>query len=356
MQNITKKKYLVKPKYHSNNMKKPFIIGEVSANHNGKIKQAKQIINLAKKSGLSAVKLQTYTPETMTINSRRKDFLVKNGIWKGFTLWDLYKKAQTPFEWQKELFNYAKKIGIKCFSTPFDIKALEVLEKINCPFYKVSSFEMTDLELISEIAKTKKNMIISTGLASLKEIEIAYNVAKKGGAKKISLLYCVSIYPASINDFHLENISILKKEFNCPVGLSDHSIDNKIALVAASLGAEIFEKHIALANQTKSPDIKFSLKGKKEIKDYINDVYLGQRLTKNKNFYRSDQELKGRVFRRSIYVVKDIKKGEKFSQENIKKIRPGHSLSALYYKKIIGKTSNKNLIFGDRIKKKNIKF
>ena len=173
---------------------------------------------------------------------------------------------------------------------------------------------MTDLELISEIAKTKKNMIISTGLASLKEIEIAYNVAKKGGAKKISLLYCVSIYPASINDFHLENISILKKEFNCPVGLSDHSIDNKIALVAASLGAEIFEKHIALANQTKSPDIKFSLKGKKEIKDYINDVYLGQRLTKNKNFYRSDQELK-EEFLEDQYMLLKILKGENFRKK-----------------------------------------
>lgn len=336
-------------------MKKPFIIGEVSANHNGKIEQAKKIISLAKNSGLSAVKLQTYTPGTMTINSRRPDFIVKKGIWKGNALWNLYQKAQTPFEWQKELFIYAKKVGIKCFSTPFDIKALEILEEINCPFYKVSSFEMTDLELISEIARTKKDIIISTGLASLKEIDIAFNTAKKHGAKSISLLYCVSIYPADIKDFHLENIKILRKKFNCTIGLSDHSTDNRIALVAASIGAEIFEKHIALKNQLSSPDIKFSLKGTGQIKEYIKNIYIGKSLTEKKEFFRSKEELEGRIFRRSIYVVKSIEKGERFSKSNIKKIRPGYSLDAMYYSSILGKISKKKFLPGDRISKKDFK-
>lgn len=336
-------------------MSNQFIIGEVSCNHNGSIKQAKKIIKLAKLSKLSAVKLQTYTPETMTINSKKKDFVVKNGLWKGYKLWDLYKIAQTPFEWQKELFEYSKKIGIKCFSTPFDLKALEVLEKINCPFYKVSSFEMNDLELISKIAQTRKKIIISTGLASLKEIEKAFNIAYKNKAKEINLLYCVSIYPASINDFHLENIKILKDKFDCEVGLSDHSIDNKVATVAAAMGATIFEKHIALENQKKSPDIKFSLKGKKQITEYKKDIILGQKLTSKKIFYRSPKELKGRIFRRSIYAVEKIKKGEKFTRNNIRKIRPGFSINAIHFDKILNKKAKKNYSIGDRLSNDYIK-
>ena len=337
-------------------MSNPFIIGEVSCNHNGSISQAKKIIKLAKSANLSAVKLQTYTPETMTIDSSKKDFIVKNGLWKGYKLWDLYKIAQTPFEWQEELFKYAKQKGIKCFSTPFDLKALEILEKINCPFYKVSSFEMNDLELISKIAQTRKKLLFLLVWLSLKEIEKAFNTAYKNQAKEINLLYCVSIYPASVDDFHLENIKILKDKFNCEVGLSDHSIDNKVAIVAAAMGATIFEKHIALENQKRSPDIKFSLKGKKKITKYKEDIILGQKLKNKKIFYRSPKELKGRVFRRSIYVVKKIQKGEKFTKNNVKKIRPGFSINAIYFDQILNQKAKKNYSIGERLSDNYIKY
>lgn len=191
--------------------KSPFIVAEVSANHNGSINHAKKIIKLAKKSGADAVKLQTYTPDTITVNSKKKDFLIKSGIWKGFSLWQLYEKAQTPFEWQKELFEYSKKIKILCFSTPFDETAVDLLEKIKCPIYKVASFEINHLPLIKKIALTKKPMIISTGTSNLKEIDLAVKTAKNFGAKDITILYCVSNYPSQEKDFNLNNIKILKK-------------------------------------------------------------------------------------------------------------------------------------------------
>jgi len=225
--------------------KKTYFIAEISANHNGSLQQAKKIIYTAKKYGADAVKLQTYTPDTMTIKSKKSDFKIQGGLWDGKTLWDLYKKAQTPFEWHKELFGYAKKIKITCFSTPFDESAVDLLESLNCPFYKVASFEMNHIPLIKRIAQTKKPIIISTGMANLKEIDIAYKTAKKNGAKEIILLYCVSNYPSKISDFNFNNIRILKERYNCKVGFSDHSIDNKVVGAAIAAGAEVIEKHIA---------------------------------------------------------------------------------------------------------------
>ncbi len=329
--------------------KPPFLIAEISANHCGNYQLAKKLIKCAKNNGADAVKIQTYTADTMTIKSKKKYFKIKSGLWKGYSLWDLYNKAHTPLDWHKKLFSYAKKIGITIFSTPFDETAVDFLEKLKCPFYKVASFEMTDLPLIKKIASTKKPMIISTGMASVKQIELTYKTAKKNGAKNISLLYCVSNYPSEIKDFNLNNIKFLKKKFKCKVGLSDHSIDNKVAITAIAAGAEIVEKHIALDGQKNGLDIKFSLKGKK-IKEFKNDIKIAYDLLGKKQFYRNKSEEKSKLFKRSIFIVKNIKKGEKFSTENIKRIRPGHGLEPKYYERILGKKSPKNLSKGNPLR------
>ena len=239
----------------------PFFVAEISANHNGNFSNAKKLIKLAKQSGADAVKLQTFKPDTMTLNSNKKYFKIKEGLWKGNNLWKLYEKAQTPYKWHKSLFSYAKKIGIKCFSTPFDETAVDFLESLRCPIYKIASFEMQDFPLIKKVIKTKKPIIISTGMASLEEIETVYNFVKKNGAKKIALLYCVSNYPSKISDFNLNNIKILKRRFKCTIGLSDHSQDDLVAFSAVSAGAQIIEKHIALEGQKKAWILNF-FKGK----------------------------------------------------------------------------------------------
>ncbi len=326
----------------------PILIAEISANHNGSIKNAKKLIYTAKKNGADIVKLQTYEPRNMTIDSSKNDFLVKEGLWKGYKLWDLYKEAQTPLSWQKELFRYSKKIKMPCFSTPYDDEGIEVLKKLNAQMYKISSFEMNDIFLVKKICKLKKPVIISTGLASIKEIRNVYNIAKKSGCKKIILLYCVSSYPAKNTDFNLNNIKILQKKFNCEIGFSDHSVDNSVAMLAVASGVRIIEKHIALENQTKGLDIEFSIKGK-EIRKFKEDMHKAWELMGKKNFYRSKNELKNVKFQRSIYVIKKIEKGEKFSSKNIRRIRPGYSLSPKYWDIIKGKEAKKSFSKGSRI-------
>jgi len=320
----------------------PFFVAEISANHNGSLYKAKKIIHTAKKYGADAIKLQTYTPDTMTVKSNKSDFKIKGGLWDGKTLWDLYEKAQTPFEWHKELFDYAKKLKITCFSTPFDESAVDLLESLNCPFYKVASFEMNHIPLIKKIAQTKKPIIISTGMANLKEIDLAYNTAKKNGAKEIILLYCVSNYPSKISDFNFNNIRILKERYNCKVGFSDHSTDNKVVAAAIAAGAEVIEKHIALEGQKKGFDLAFSLKGK-EIKDYAQVIKDTSLMMGKKFFFRNKSENHSLQFRRSIYAVSDIKKGEKFTKKNIRVIRPGFGISPVYFEKLINKKSPFNI-------------
>tara|TARA_B100001173_G_C16013767_1_gene558825 strand:+ start:749 stop:1795 length:1047 start_codon:yes stop_codon:yes gene_type:complete len=319
-------------------LKKPFFIAEISANHNGSLNKAKKLILSAKKNGADAVKLQTYTPDTMTPKSNKNHFKIKKGLWKGYNLWDLYNKGHTPYSWHKKLFEYAKKINIKIFSTPFDASAIDLLESLNCPFYKVASFEITDYPLIKKLAKTNKTIIISTGLASLKEIEFTYNYAKKHGAKEIILLYCVSKYPSVDQDFNLNNINILKKKFNCTVGFSDHSKNNQIAFAAVAAGAEIVEKHIALKEKKKGLDYEFSLKGH-EIKKFKNDLIKSYKLLGKQYFYRNKDENKNKYYRRSIFAIKNILPGEKFTKDNIKVLRPNIGISSYYYEKIIGKKS-----------------
>ena len=332
----------------------PFFIAEISANHNGSLKKAKKLIEAAKKYGADAVKLQSYTPSTITIKSKRIEFLIKKGLWKGKTLWDLYKKAQTPFEWHKELFDYAKKLKITSFSTPFDESAVDLLESLNCPFYKVASFEMNHIPLIKKIAQTKKTIIISTGMANLKEIDLAYKTAKNNGAKEIILLYCVSNYPSKISDFNLNNIRILKERYNCKVGFSDHSIDNKVVAAAIAAGAEVVEKHIALEGQKKGFDLAFSLKGK-EIKDYAQVIKDTSLMMGKKYFFRNASENQSLQFRRSIYAVSDIKKGEKFNKKNIRVIRPGLGIQPFYFEKLINKKSPSNIKCQTPIRKSLLK-
>tara|TARA_B100000378_G_C17990916_1_gene393807 strand:- start:35 stop:1069 length:1035 start_codon:yes stop_codon:yes gene_type:complete len=328
----------------------PFLVAEISANHCGNINLAKKLIKCAKDNGADAAKLQTYTADTMTIQSNKKYFKIKNGLWKGYDLWNLYNEAHTPLEWNKKLFDYGKKLGITIFSTPFDETAVNLLEKLKCPMYKVASFEITDLLLIKKISQTKKPIIISTGMASMEEIELAYRTAKNYGAKDITLLYCVSNYPSKNTDFNLNNIKILKNKFKCRVGLSDHSKDNRVAIAAVAAGAEVVEKHIALDKQKKGLDIEFSLKGK-EIKKFKEDINLAYNLLGKKYFYRNKSEKKSKIFRRSIFATENIKKGEKFNNQNIRRIRPGYGLEPKYYEKLIGRKSPITLDKGQPLKK-----
>ena len=331
-----------------------FFIAEMSANHCGNLNHALKLIQTAKINGADAVKIQTYTAESMTLNLKKKYFKINKGIWKGKYLWDLYDKGKTPLVWHKKLFNYAKKIGIKIFSTPFDDKAVDFLEKLNCPIYKISSFEMTDLLLIKKVAMTKKPIIISTGMANVKEIDEAFLTAKKYGAKKITLLYCVSNYPSKNSDFNLNNIKFLKKRYKCKIGLSDHSKDNRIAMAAVAAGAEVVEKHIAIEGQKKGLDINFSLKGK-EIKNFKNDLDLISDLF-SKNFIDNKRnDFASRKYRRSIFAIKNINEGDKFTLENIKRIRPGYGLEPKYFNKLLRKNSPYNIKYGEPLPKDILK-
>ena len=335
-------------------MKKPFLIAEISANHCGDIKIAKKLIKCAKANGADAVKIQTYSADTMTVNSNKKYFKIKKGLWKGYNLWKLYDEAHTPLKWHKYLFDYSRRIGIKIFSTPFDETAVDFLEKLKCPMYKVASFEMTDIPLIKKIASTKKPIIISTGMANLKEIEVTYNIAQKFGAKDIILLYCVSNYPSKVSDFNLNNIKILKNKFNCKVGFSDHSTDDRVAVAAIAAGAEVVEKHIALEKQKKGLDIKFSVKGS-DIKKFKNKLVETYNLLGKKNFFRNKSENSSKIFRRSIFAVKNIKKGEKFTKENIRRIRPGYGVDPIYYERILNKKSPTNISKNNPIQRNLLK-
>jgi len=321
---------------------KIFFIAEISANHCGNFNLAKKLIKCAKINGADAVKLQTYTADTMTLKSNKKYFKIKEGLWKGYTLWDLYNKAHTPLSWHKKLFNYGKILGIKVFSTPFDNSAVNFLEKLKCPIYKIASFEMTDLNLVKKVSETKKPLIISTGMANLNEIELTVKTARKYGAKDITLLYCVSNYPSTLDDFNLNNIKVLKEKFKCKVGISDHSTDNRVAITAIASGAEVIEKHIALDNQRKGFDINFSLKGK-QIKKLRDDIDIAAKLLGKKIFYRNKSENKSKIFRRSIFTTKNIKKGERFTKDNIKVIRPGYGLEPKYFNNILNKISPINI-------------
>lgn len=320
----------------------PKFIAEVSANHCGSIDQAKKIILQSKQYGADAVKIQTYEPNSMSLKLKTNKYKIKSGLWKNNYLWDLYNYAKTPFSWQKELFNFAKKNRIFLFSTPFDIKGLNILEELGCPIYKISSFEMNDVSLLNEIGNVKKPVIMSTGTNNLKNIENSFNFLLKKNIKEdnIALLYCVSNYPSKNSDYNLNNIRILKDKFNCKIGLSDHSKDPIIAYSSILVGAEIIEKHVALSNQTKGPDIQFSLKGE-EILEFKKNIDSAFKLLGKNKFVIKDK--KNNFFSRSLFAKKNISKDEIFSRKNIISLRPNIGLSSVNFFKILNKKSPLNI-------------
>ena len=241
-----------------NDLDRPYIIAEISGNHNGSLDRAKELIKAAKENGADCVKLQTYTPDTMTIKCNKEDFQITTGLWEGYNLWDLYDWAQLP-EWQEDLFKFAKNIGITCISTPFDETAVDLLEDLDCPFYKIASFEITDLPLVKYVAQTNKPMIISTGMANHEEISDAISVVEKYGCGDYIVLHCVSGYPTPVEQINLSTIQLLKESFNCGIGLSDHTLGNESALIAIAYGAKVIEKHFTLSREDGGPDADFSM-------------------------------------------------------------------------------------------------
>ncbi|MDC6455601.1 pseudaminic acid synthase [Candidatus Pseudothioglobus singularis] len=323
----------------------PYIIAELSANHNGKLQMALDTIARAKTCGADAIKLQTYTADTMTIDSDCEDFFIKGGLWDGYTLYDLYKKAETPFEWHKTMFDFARKVDITCFSTPFDETAVDLLEDLNVPAYKLASFEAADLPLIKYIASTKKPLIMSTGMANLEEIEEMVDTAKLAGCKDLILLHCISSYPAPVDESNLRTITDMMKKFKVQIGLSDHTTTNTASVVACALGATVIEKHFILDRNEKGPDSEFSINPDelsllcKETSDAW--LSLGQA-----GYERKPVEEANIKFRRSVYFVKDICAGDMISNEHVKRIRPGFGLPPKYEKEIIGKTVKKDIAAG----------
>ena len=332
------------------NLESPYLIAEISGNHNGSLERAKELIDLAKVNGADCVKIQTYTPDTMTIKSNKDDFLISGGLWDGYNLWDLYDWAQTPYHWQKELFEHAKKIGITIISTPFDETAVDLLESLDCPFYKVASFELTDLPLIKYIAETKKPMILSTGMANEEEIEEAMNVVNKYGCGDFILLHCVSGYPTPVEEINLDTITLLKKKFKCEIGLSNHTLGNTSAILSIALGAKVIEKHFTFDRSEGGPDAEFSMEPH-ELKDLSENISLAHKAIGVGSFEMKSAEESNIKFRRSIYVVKNIKEGETLTKDNVRRIRPGYGLKPKEYEKLIGSIANKDLDKGTPLKK-----
>lgn len=327
---------------------KPFFIAEISANHSGSIKKAISSIKKAKEIGADAVKIQSYTPDTMTINSNKSDFKIKKGLWKGKNLYDLYKEAFTPFEWHKELFEYAKNIGVTLFSTAFDETSVEMLESLGSPAYKIASFELTDLPLIKKIAQLNKPIFLSTGMASIKEITESVNQIKKTGNNKILLFHCISSYPALTENSYLNNIRYLKKKFNVEVGLSDHTISNLASTNAIALGATAIEKHFKINESKDSPDSSFSL-NPKAFKSMMNECITSWKSLGNNNFNRAVSENDNKIFRRSIYFIKDLKKNSTITLKDIRKIRPGFGLPPKFFHKVLGKKVRKDVKRGQAL-------
>ncbi len=314
----------------------PYVIAELSANHNGVLQKALDTISEAKKCGADAIKLQTYSADTMTIDCDREEFYIRGGLWDGYKLYDLYQEAQTPFDWHKAMFDHARKVGITCFSTPFDETAVDLLEDLNTPAYKVASFEATDLPLIKYVAATKKPLIMSTGMANLEEIEEMVAAAREAGCNDLILLHCISSYPAPIEQSNLLTIPDMQKRLGVQIGLSDHTISNTASVVSVALGATLIEKHFILDRSEKGPDSDFSIEPD-ELKALCNDTKEAWSALGDAGYERKPAEEANIKFRRSVYFVKDMEAGEIITKAHIRRIRPGFGLPPKFEQQLIGK-------------------
>lgn len=313
----------------------PYVIAELSANHNGKLETALRIIEEAKKANSDAVKLQTYKPETITLNSDSDDFKIHGGLWDGRTLYKLYEEAHMPWDWHKPLFDHAHKLGITIFSSPFDNTAIDLLEDLNAPAYKIASFEAVDLPLIRYAASTGKPMIISTGMADAEEIQEAINAAREGGCKQLAILHCVSGYPAPAEDYNLRTIPDMIERFGLVTGLSDHTLDNTTAIASVALGASIIEKHFTLNRSGGGPDDSFSLEPA-ELTALCTGAKNAWAAMGQVDYGRKSSEQGNVKFRRSLYFVKDMKAGECVTKDAVRSIRPGFGLAPKYMAEVLG--------------------
>jgi len=321
---------------------RPYIIAEMSANHNGDIEHAKKIITAAQKTGADAIKLQTYTADTITLKSNSRDFQITDGLWAGKSLYDLYELAHTPWDWHADLFSHAKDVGITMFSSPFDATAVDLLEDLGAPAYKIASFEAIDIPLIRLVASKNKPVIISTGMADLSEIEEAFKTARKAGCEELALLHCVSGYPAKPSDYNLATLADIARKFDVPVGLSDHTLSNVTSVAAIALGASIIEKHFTLDRNGGGPDDSFSLEPS-EFEELCDDAFTAWVAMGQVDYGLKSSERSNIIFRRSLYAVQDIVKGELLTENNVKSIRPGYGLAPKHLDDVIGSVASKNI-------------
>jgi len=336
---------------HKNILKsnKVFIIAELSANHNQNFDLAVKTIKAMKEAGADAVKLQTYTPNTITIDCDNEYFQIKEGLWRGKTLYQLYQEAYTPWEWQPKLKKIAEDLGLICFSSAFDKTSVDFLEKMNVPAYKVASFEITDIPLIEYIASKGKPVIISTGIATLSDIEEAVNACKRMGNDQVALLKCTSAYPAPIEDANLLTIPNMKETFGTIVGLSDHTLGSSVAIASVALGAMIIEKHFILDRNIGGPDAAFSMEPE-EFKQMVKSIREVEKALGKVTYALTEKQKKSRELSRSLFIVKDIKKGEVFTGENVRSIRPGYGLEPKYLKEVLGRRAKRDLNKGTPVK------
>ena len=320
----------------------PYIIAELSANHNGSLERALATIDAAQHCGADAIKLQTYSADTMTIDCDHEDFMIRGGLWDGYKLYDLYKWAETPYEWHKPLFDHARKRGITVFSTPFDETAVDLLEDLNTPAYKIASFEIVDLPLIRYVASTGKPMIMSTGMASEEEIEEAVTVARDTGCTDLVLLHCISAYPAPMDQANLRQMCEISLRFGTMPGLSDHTLGTTASVAAVALGACVIEKHFTLSRADKGPDSEFSLEPA-DLERLCRDAKDAWLALGRAGFERHEAEQGSKLFRRSIYITGDLEPGDFLTAENLRRIRPGYGLPAKHYESLLGRRVKKRV-------------
>ena len=330
---------------------KPFIIAEMSGNHNQSLERAMKIVEAAAETGVNAIKLQTYTADTMTIDKDTDEFFIvdKDSLWQGESLYNLYKKAYTPWEWQEKIFRHAEELGLICFSTPFDDTSVDFLEGIGCPIYKIASFENIDLPLIRKVAKTGKPIIASTGMASVAELDEMVRTAKENGCEDLTLLKCTSSYPATPEGSNLRTIPHMKELFKCKVGLSDHTLGIGAAVASIALGATVIEKHFTLSRFDGGVDSAFSLEPE-EMKLLVRECNTAYQALGEVRYNTQAQEQKSLQFRRSLYIVEDMKKGDILTEKNLRSIRPGLGLPPKYYDVLLGKKVNQDISHGTGLK------